>query len=346
MNTDENTYLSLLAKVLNKTATAKEQQDLEQWAASDPTNQVLVEEVQQAWDLSEDYLEDVPVDTVKAWERFKSSIAVETPSSIRALESSSVGTVRSIFSYWKAAAVVVLVSSLLLTWWMQQEVHQPNQILPELALVEAKDAQQTVTLPDGSTVLLNAGASISYDKKFEVRQVNLEGEAFFEVTKQDGASFEVLTGTTTTRVLGTSFTVRNHPNEGAVEVSVLTGRVEVADKAVAEKIVLQPAEKAIVQKATASIVKTAEENPNAFAWKTGQLDFENTSMEAVIETLERYFQIQIESENPALLKCYYTGSFSKPSIDEVLNTMAFTFPSTLEVKTVDEKYILIGEGCE
>lgn len=93
------------------------------------------------------------------------------------------------------------------------------------------------------------------------------------------------------------------------------------------------------------MVKTVEPTNNSVAWKTQELVFDNTELGSVIKTLERYFEVKIEGD-PKILNCHYTGTFKEPKLGEVFNTIAFTFPTDLEIKKVDEKYILIGQGCE
>jgi len=250
---------------------------------------------------------------------------------------------RSLTSYWKAAAIIGLVATSLI-WFATQNV---VETIPVLAIVETgAEEQKELTLPDGSVVLLNENSRLVYVKDFAVREVNLEGEAFFEVTKQNGQSFEIKTKTTKTRVLGTSFNVRAY-EEMPVEVAVVTGKVAVESISAEAKtaVTLLPNEGVIYDAIANKMEKNKQTSNNSLAWKTQELVFDNMALGNVLETLERYFEVEIESDSK-ILNCHYTGTFKSPKLDEVFNTIAFTFPTDLEIKKVDGKYILIGQGCE
>ena len=94
-----------------------------------------------------------------------------------------------------------------------------------------KKKGKAVTLPDGSTVYMNAGARLSYSKQFgrKNREVQLTGEAFFDVTPDKKRPFSISAGNAVIRVLGTSFNVNSSNKENQVEVYVSTGIVELSE---------------------------------------------------------------------------------------------------------------------
>lgn len=329
-----NKYITLLGKVLTKGASLQEKEQLEQWANENSAQKAFVEETTEVWNLSKNYAEKLPVDTIRAWDKFEAKLESNVPKTT---------FLKSLTFYWKAAAIIGLVATSFI-WIVNQNTRDE---IPVLEIVEtgAKE-QKELTLPDGSVVLLNENSRLAYAKDFVVREVNLTGEAFFEVTKQNGQSFEIKTNTTTTRVLGTSFNVRAY-NETPVEVAVVTGKVAVESiqKGSKESVVLSPNELVTYDPVTKKMEKNKQATNNSVAWKTKELVFDNMVLGNVIETLERYFEVEIEGD-PKILNCHYTGTFKAPKLEEVFNTIAFTFPTDLEVKKVDEKYILIGQGCE
>lgn len=329
-----NKYIKLLSKKLTKGASLEEKEQLEQWANENSDQKAFVDETTKAWELSKNYAEQLSVDTNSAWDKFETK-----------LESNSVQPtlVRSFVSYWKAAAVIGLVTTSLLWFAIQNR----TEAVPVLEIVETgANEQKELTLPDGSVVLLNENSRLAYAKEFDVREVSLEGEAFFDVTKQNGQSFEIKTNTTKTRVLGTSFNVRAY-DKMPVEVAVITGKVAVESIEAGTKasVVLLPNEAVVYDAIAKKMEKNKQATNNSLAWKTQELVFDNMALGTVIETLERYFEVEIEGD-PKILNCHYTGTFKEPKLEEVFNTIAFTFPTDLEVKKVDKKYILIGQGCE
>lgn len=334
MDSNNNKYLTLLSKVLTKSASLEEKEQLEQWANENDAQKAFVEETLEVWNLSKNYAEDLPVDTNRAWDKLEAKLEVKTPQP----------TIwRSLASYWKAAVIAGLVATSV--FWIASR----NAVSVEtvLEIVETGEQEQKeLILPDGSLVLLNENSSLAYAKDFKVRTVDLKGEAFFDVTKKNGQSFEINTSTTKTKVLGTSFNIRAY-DQTLVEVAVVTGKVAVesVQEGNKESVLLLPNETVVYDAAVKKMVKTVEPTNNSVAWKTQELVFDNTELGSVIKTLERYFEVKIEGD-PKILNCHYTGTFKEPKLGEVFNTIAFTFPTDLEIKKVDEKYILIGQGCE
>lgn len=329
-----NKHITLLSKVLTKGASLQEKEQLEQWANENSAQKAFVEETTKVWKLSENYAEALPIDTNRAWDKFEAKLGNSTPKPT---------LLRSLTSYWKAAVIIGLLAASIL--WITTQ----NATLeaPVLEIVETgKHEQKELTLPDGSTVLLNENSRLAYVANFEVREVSLKGEAFFDVTKKNGQSFEIKTNTTKTRVLGTSFNVRAY-DKTPVEVAVITGKVAVESikKGSKEAVLLLPNEAVVYDAIANKMEKTVQVTNNSMAWKTQELVFDNMALGNVIKTLERYFEVEIESD-PKILNCHYTGSFKQPKLDEVFNTIAFTFPTDLEIKKVDNKYILVGQGCE
>ncbi|MCP4442756.1 MAG: DUF4974 domain-containing protein [Aureispira sp.] len=337
MDNQKNKYLNLLAKKLNNKTSAEEQKELEQWANENEENKKFVEETTKTWNLVGDYVDDLPIDSKSAWTNIQSHISTAAPQETK---------VRSIFKTWQAVAAALIVVSLSV-WWLYNSNNTVEPISPVLAKVSTGVGEQKeVKLPDGSTVMLNQNSSLAYNKEFKNRQVTLEGEAFFEVTKQDGAKFEIKTAKTQTTVLGTSFNVRAYKSDSIAEVTVFTGKVAFQELEKEEnKVLLLPKDRAVFNKTNQQLKKdTVAQQGNAIAWKTQELIFENTSFIEVINILERYFDVLIEVENENILNCHYTGTFSDPQLQDILDAVHFT--TNIKSKKVGLSYILTGEGCK
>src|ERR1700722_5620570 len=126
---------------------------------------------------------------------------------------------------------------------------QSESIQNNLSEISTHNGSKTnVVLPDGTTVKLNAGSKLTYDKNYgnTTREVNLTGEAFFEVVKNKEKPFIIHTKKIDIKVLGTIFNVKSYPDE-KTETSLVRGSIEVTfkDKS-SEKIILKPNEKLIV----------------------------------------------------------------------------------------------------
>ena len=166
------------------------------------------------------------VDEVQLWNNIQQRIGSTAPKK---------SAVRKI-SYWSGAVAASLLLCLGLLFWKKQ--HDPNfsqreaNLKPGYRIFETGASQRKrVLLADGSTVVMNAYSKIkldtvSYDRRDRVVEL-LAGEAFFEVKKDSTKAFIVNTQQVQTRVLGTSFTVRNYAELNDISVSVFTGKVQV-----------------------------------------------------------------------------------------------------------------------
>ena len=335
---DWNKHLPLLGKVLSREASEQEKEALNQWAKEEQHHQQLVDETTLIWEKADDALPAVRPNKTAAWERLEAQLECT------ATTSAPKATIKPL---WYQLAAAVLVVAIGLGWWYQQTLQTTTDITtPQLASITTKaGVQQEVRLPDGSTVILNEKSTLQYASDFEPRIVQLEGEAFFDVVQKEGQAFEIITAKTKTTVLGTSFNVRAYRNQ-ATEIAVVTGKVafEALENPKEKPVVLLPQELGTHQ-SSKGIVKTIEKGNNALAWKTKQLNFDNQSLADVLLVLERYYGIKIEGSE-SLLNCYYTGNFKQAELEEVLNTIAFTFPSGMNIEKINDKYILTGRGCD
>ena len=204
-------------------------------------------------------------------------------------------------------------------------------LLTDKTISTPRGEHLTLTLPDASTVTLNAESEIVYHPRNfdENRTVTLKGEAFFEVTP-DG-SFIVETEIGQVEVTGTSFNV-NH-RDAAFEVSCLSGSVLVKDNN-GNLVTLKAGE--FTQLMNARLSSPIQVNEKKASWRTGEFHFENIPLRLVIEELERQFNIDIEINFSS--ERMYTGYFNTKNLEEALQ-LVFT-PMELHY-TLDGKKIVV-----
>ena len=200
-----------------------------------------------------------------------------------------------------------------------------------------------ISLPDGSTAWLQPKTQLSYNQSDRVyRQVNLRGEAFFEVKRDETRPFLIYSGKMTTKVLGTSFNVKAYPETEKFEVSVVTGKVSVMNESEKEVFVM-PKQQVILE--THSDILTINELPKdkTFYWELASLTFDDTSMQDVVENIEHNFNVKIHL-NPKLKNCRLSGNFDQEHLSTILEIIC---------KSIDAEYVmdgqeiyLKGEGCE
>ena len=155
-------------------------------------------------------------------------------------------------------------------------------------LTTQKGNQYHLTLPDGTRVWLNASSSITFPSVFsgKQRQVSINGEAYFEVAKNEQQPFVVKQGDMNVEVLGTSFDVNGYGDEGSSKTTLLEGKVRV------DGSVLAPGQQAVVGKTGVSVLDGADID-EVMAWKNGVFAFKDAGIEAIMQQVERWYDVEV-----------------------------------------------------
>jgi len=181
---------------------------------------------------------------------------------------------------------------------------------------------------DGSSVHLNAGTTIRFPVKFlkgQPREVFLDGEAFFDIIKDEKQAFIVQANRLRTKVYGTKFNVNSYRNNDLDQIVLQEGSVGVKSNGQQIKtnteILLKPNEIAISYK-TDLLYKQKVDIKSHIAWVKGVFMFKNERFEDIFKKLERHYDVSIQINQPALNDSRYTGTFDIETIAEVLKTFS------------------------
>lgn len=181
-----------------------------------------------------------------------------------------------------------------------------------------------VQLPDGSHAWLNAGSCLTYTYNYAqgVREVHLDGEAYFDVAPDKEHPFVVKSNSLDIKVLGTRFNVKSYANEEQIKVALVSGSVNVK--------VNQPEQEGMDYTLTPDRMLTFDKESNnveigsfrkrdVMAWTTGELKFDNLAFAHIAKDLERKFNVQIRIESERLRNENFSGSFSSThSLEQIL----------------------------
>ena len=193
-------------------------------------------------------------------------------------------------------------------------------------------------LPDGTSVMLNSGSSISFPSTFSdsIRRVQLTGEAFFDVKKDEQHPFVILADDMEIQVLGTSFNVNAYMDE-TKSVAVKSGKVSVKDRFKDQFVVINPLEMVsmVEGKFESHVVYN---NDLVFGWCDQILIFQNNSFDESVQEIEKWFGIKVMDENFTHSKDVFTSSFENPSLKEVMES--FTHVYGLKYKIEGKSIIL------
>jgi ferric-dicitrate binding protein FerR (iron transport regulator) len=279
-------YEQLIAEELAGIISPEDQAELDKAKAEDPDVYKLWEEKQT---LVSEY-------RVQRWLKERS-----TPPSVEGLP-----VIRSNKQVWVAAAGIVIILGIGLSFLLRSKFHQKEHNTPKwvtLSIPPGKDS--TIKLADGTTVALNSKSSLSFPSTFSnssIREVFVDGEAYFNVAKDADHPFIVRSGKGTIHVLGTEFTVNSYDPE-QLKVALISGKVLCIDQK--DSVVLKPGLKANF---TAKGIKTEKfAEKNILSWREGIYEFDQASPEEVIKMIPRFFNYEVTLDNPALAQKRISG---------------------------------------
>ena len=208
------------------------------------------------------------------------------------------------------------------------------------------DAITKVSLPDGSNVWLNHSSLLKYPAKFigESRTVELKGEGYFEVKHNPSKPFIVKAGTIDIIALGTTFNVMAYPDEDRVETYLIEGSVELQKEGPYGKpislVIMKPTDMTVFQKINGELAVRTISDDRYFSWKEGKLVFNKEPMEEVAKKLSRWFNVDIQINDPRLQELTYNGTFVDETLLQVMELMAMISPLSYTIS--DRKAISSG----
>jgi len=224
--------------------------------------------------------------------------------------------VKKIKLKYVGAAAAILIG-FLVYWGFTKE----ERIIHNYSYISG-NAVSPIDLPDGTHILLNKNSILSYNDSFgeKNRNVKLEGEAFFEVTQDTKKPFAVDLDGTQITVLGTTFSVKNRPEEATTSTVLVEGsiRFESPD----QQVLLNPNQQLVYSKNNSEINVHNVDIETAIAWKENLIRYKSLTFEEVIRMLEIHYSVMIKIENEQLKKEKITGAFDgNLNVEQILNIM-------------------------
>ncbi|NHE56532.1 FecR family protein [Cyclobacterium plantarum] len=206
-----------------------------------------------------------------------------------------------------------------------------------------------VHLSDGSIVWLKSDSKLYYPDEFDrdSREVHLEGEAFFDVVKDKNRPFIIYSKDMVTKVLGTSFNVRDYEEESEKAVEVLTGSVRVSlsrEDGSRENVVLKSREKVSFNKAAPSGKGIKKNDSPVFVPEaTRELKFEEAPIQEIIDKLNQVHEVDIRIKNKALYGCRITANLTYETLDVCLEIISRALNA--KYYQIEDQIFIDGKGC-
>jgi len=202
----------------------------------------------------------------------------------------------------------------------------------------------TITLPDGSKVILNAGTTITYPNAFvsKNREVEINGEAFFEIAHDAEHPFIVKANRINVEVLGTQFNVKAYEEDDGIEVSLSEGKVKVQSEDTKRKVLLSPGEQAYYDKNNHSLTARPVDIVHYTSWRNGIYYFRALPLKEIVKQLERIFNVNICITSSNIEDIILTGDFLRgENLDQILRVI--TADKRLKYR-IEEYAIYIDEN--
>ncbi|MCD8267513.1 MAG: DUF4974 domain-containing protein [Parabacteroides sp.] len=200
-----------------------------------------------------------------------------------------------------------------------------------------------VELPDGTHVSLGSKTTFHYDKDFgkDKRIVYLEGEAYFEVTKQKNKPFVVKTKEQDIEVLGTKFNVMAYPLDSLVITTLLDGSVRLTTQNIAKPTILKPDQQFVYNRNTQSAYLYKVDAEQFISWTAGYYYFHEQSLKAILARLSHVYGVQFAVNSGALNNRTFTGTFYRgQSIKDIMEIINLSIPVKYKI---DDRRVTISE---
>ncbi|WP_299580539.1 FecR domain-containing protein [uncultured Sunxiuqinia sp.] len=343
----------LILKYLEGYIAANEWTELESWLQESTENQAYLEEMQSVWLAAETELQITPDVLDQEWKKLeRRNFSSQSP---------TINWLR----WTKIAAVFILGATL--SWGISN--YQTNHYfaqLEESVISAPMGAKSTISLPDGSTVILNAGSVLKYSGDFgkDDREVSLEGEAFFEVAQDKSKRFQVRTSDITVKAYGTKFNVKSYADERTIETTLVEGSVSIVknrtQKTKPEELFLKPHEQLVFYKATSQTQTIETQNqpasqpdtvrekkpekiliskgidPKLFtSWTEDRLIMKSEPMQKMIVKIERKYNVKIHFEDADLKDFRFSGIIENETLENVLAAISIASPIDYTLKDRD-----------
>jgi len=318
------TNWELLAKYISSECTTAEKEEVDSWINESENNRDIYNSAKKIWALPDEGFE--PSDTKAIWDNIKSETGLN--SNLNFENNTAKKDRLSIFQMiyrspiLKYAAVFIIVFSISLIYYLSTSAPTSQDYLT--LKVEMGD-QQTIVLSDGSKITLDAGSILKYPEKFDdkLREIELSGEAFFEVEHNKEKPFKVIAEHAVIEVLGTKFNIRTFNRNDIIKVFVAEGKVALSSKE------LQSQQQILTKGFFSSIDKTGKLSvpikkniESNISWLMGEKYFKNVSVTEVLSQIERWYDVQFKYDESELQNDELTLLVHKNSLTDMMEVIS------------------------
>ncbi len=346
----------LIVGFLNGSLSDNELNRLNDWLDQDRAHLDEFNRIRSAWVLGSHKTVKSNFNASVSWLRLKREIEKKTGISSPAVIPVYLKPLRYAASLFICFALGAAVTAVV----MRDRSVEPAATESTTIITAPLGSKSNITLPDGSNVWLNAGSTITYSAEFdkENREINLTGEAFFDVKSDSLKPFHVHTSGMTVRAKGTRFNVKAYADDNTMAATLEEGRLDVViripGKADLHPIVLKPKEQLIVQKSQsetgqmttergASSLLSKQTTPNSLpikevtirpnvktelstSWKDEKWIIDDEPLVLFVTDLERRYNLEIVFASNELKDYKFSGTIENQTAEQILTALSLAAP--------------------
>ena len=335
--TKNNVNIELLDRFMRNETSPEEKQLLLEWFRSSSSRNEILEFYQQRWiEASED---ELPAEIQgRMYLRIKERM-LEIENSHRE-EERKIFKLRSSFSrFLPYVATILLCIGISFSSYLYTQKDLP--ITSEYIVSAEKGQRASVTLPDGTKVWLNSHTVLRYKNDYGVKERNvfLNGEAYFEVSKDKEHRFVVDAGEMEVEALGTSFNVKAYREDKSIVATLYNGSIQATGGE--HSIILLPDQQVLFNRENRQLkVERPDNIAYSRMWRDNELSFKGETLYDIAIRLNRIYNVQVEFKSEKIKQYRFSGVIKNNSLDNVIEIISLTAPILYEAK---EDTIILSE---
>lgn len=239
----------------------------------------------------------------------------------------------------RIAAILLLAVGVSYFFLKYSSFFKRHTVMEELVSVEKQ--KEPFTLPDGSRVWLNVNSKLIYPEKFahNMREVQLEGGAFFDVINNKQSPFHIRLDNMVVEVLGTQLDISNYKDTEILQTVLVKGSIQITGIQLKEPVLLRPDEKFTYSKIDNKAKIEKVDAQDYISWRDKELIFDNESLSNIIINLERWYGVKIECGSTLDKRIRLSFTVKEESLEDILQVMTLVAP--IRYKQESDKIILI-----
>jgi ferric-dicitrate binding protein FerR (iron transport regulator) len=307
---------------LKNEADAEQTKQIQDWLDSSPEHPLILSEIVNTWSATRQKAEFYQPDMSINWQKLMKQINYQPKRKL----------IQNIYFRW-ASVAAVLILVFLAGIGLGDGIRNQSAKVTYTKIIAPEGNKTQIVLPDSTYVWLNSGSELQYASDYSAknRAVKMKGECFFDVVKDPDHPFLVCSSKLQIKVFGTRFNVYEDERTNAIDVTLVSGKIQVLNFDGQPISELNPGQQLIcsngkyhVQKAGNIVALTA--------WLNNMLIFDNQPFEEVIHYLEKWYGVKIQLDQTLYYSHNYTFKVKTESLREVLELISFITPIDYSIK--------------